>query len=368
MAKADAVSAFQVTGWSHRVGGFVERHKSLFLTLADIESKVMADSLVAKPIEAPVFVTGLARAGTTIVLEALAEHPVVGTHRYSDYPFVFLPYWWGELSRSVLKQDFVAAERAHGDRLTVTPHSPEAMEEALWMAFFPHLHGKGAQPVLDAATSNEAFEQHYRAHIQKLLLTRGKGRYVSKGNYNISRMAYLQKQFPDARFVIPVRSPVGHVASLMRQHRHFMDGLGGNATGLEHLRRIGHFEFGPEREAIAVTDMSDVEALWQKGEEVRGWARYWSKLYGFVADQLAATGNLGGAAQILRYEDFCAAPAAALTRVFDHAKLDCDPAWLAGFAAKVSAPSYYSSGFSDSDLAIIREETAGVAVRLGFSP
>ncbi|MFO1033110.1 MAG: sulfotransferase [Hyphomicrobiales bacterium] len=366
MAQQNAAAAFQVTGWSHWAGGLVERHKKLFLTLADIESKVMADALDARPIEKPIFVTGLARAGTTIVLEALAGHPVVGTHRYSDYPFVYLPYWWGELSRSMLKQDYVATERAHGDRLAVTPHSPEAMEEALWMAFFPHLHGKGAHPLLDASTSNPEFESHYRSHIQKLLLSRGKGRYVSKGNYNISRMAYLQKIFADARFVIPVRAPEGHIASLMRQHRHFMEGLTGNEKGREHLRRIGHFEFGPEREAISVTDMSDVDVLWANGEELRGWARYWAKLYGFVADQMAATDNLQGAALILRYEDFCAESQAELSRVFTHAGLDCSADWLQGFARGVSAPSYYKSGFTEADRAIIRAETADVAQRLGF--
>ena len=33
-----------------------------------------------------------------------------------------------------------AVERAHGDRLMITPSSPEAMEEPIWMHFFDNAH------------------------------------------------------------------------------------------------------------------------------------------------------------------------------------------------------------------------------------
>lgn len=361
-----SAAAFQVTPWSHRMGGLVERYKGLVLRLAEMESDALADMLDAQPIKQPVFVCGLARSGTTILLEALAAHPDVATHRYSDYPFIHLPYWWGKLSSKMLKQDAVASERAHGDRIVVSPHSPEAMEEALWMSFFTHLHGENAKALLDASTSNSDFERHYRNHIAKLLLVRERGRYVSKGNYNISRLAYLQKMLPDARFIVPVREPSAHVASLMRQHRHFSAGLVDNAKGREHLRRIGHFEFGPEREAIAVADMRDIEDLWAKGEEVRGWARYWSRLNGFVLDQMKATNNLNGAVRLLRYEDLCANPLAELTALFHHAGLPAEQDWLTSFANRISAPDYYSQGFSDKDRGVIAEETAATAQRLGY--
>lgn len=366
MNKSSAAAAFQVTPWSHRIGGLVERHKGLILRLAEVESDALADVLAAQPIQQPVFVCGLARAGTTIVLEALASHPDVATHRYSDYPFIHLPYWWGKLAAKMLKQDAVASERAHGDRITVSPHSPEAMEEALWMSFFDTLHGENAKALLDASTSNPEFERHYRNHITKLLLVRGRGRYVSKGNYNISRLAYLQKMLPDARFIVPVREPLAHVASLIRQHRHFSAGLADNAKGREHLRRIGHFEFGPEREAIAVADMDDIKDLWAKGEEVRGWARYWSRLNGFVLNQMQATGNLGGAVRLLRYEDLCANPLTELTALFGHAGLPAEPGWLNSFASRISAPDYYNHGFSENDRAVIAEETTATAQRLGY--
>src|SRR4029077_17446890 len=96
-----------------------------------------------------------------------------------------------------------AAQRTHRDGIFVTPESPEAMEEVLWMAFFPQIHKPEACNVLDRNTSNPSFEQFYRDHLRKLLLVRGGKRYVSKANYNVTRLEYLHRLFPDARFVIP---------------------------------------------------------------------------------------------------------------------------------------------------------------------
>ena len=40
---------------------------------------------------------------------------------------------------------------------------------------------------------------------------------------------------------------------------------------------------------------------------------------------------------------------------------------VAGFAARVSAPAYYESGFTDAERDAIREETAAVAARFGYA-
>src|SRR3546814_8123113 len=45
-------------------------------------------------IDRPIFIAGLARAGTTILLESLERHPVTVTHRYRDFPMVLTPVFW----------------------------------------------------------------------------------------------------------------------------------------------------------------------------------------------------------------------------------------------------------------------------------
>ena len=70
----------------------------------------------------------------------------------------------------------------------------------------------------------------------------------------LTRFAYLLRMFPDARFVVPVRDPRWHIASLMKQHRLFLDGQRDNPAAQRHLRRVGHFEFGTERRPIGIGD------------------------------------------------------------------------------------------------------------------
>ncbi len=363
-------SAFQVTPWAYWLGGLVERHKARVIRLADWETRSIEERLEGQPVRAPIYISGLARAGTTILLEILAQHPAVGTHQYRDYPFVLLPYWWNWFVRYAETKAVVPQERAHGDRIVITPSSPEAMEETIWMAFFPELHNPARSSVLDRGTENQAFEAFYRTNIAKLLLVRGAERYVSKANYNISRLAYLQRMFPDARFIVPIREPMSHVASLMRQHRRFTEGLASNPKGREHLRRIGHFEFGPDRQPIQVGppgSSTEIAMLWAHGEEVRGWARYWATIYGFVADQLEHEPELRAAVQVVRYEDLCRDPAKTLGDLFAHAELDPPAGLIETYKDRLSAPTYYKAALSDQHLETIREETRHTRSRFGYS-
>src|SRR5690606_33251786 len=156
-----------------------------------------------------------------------------------------------------------------------------------WMSFFPNLHDPRASEVLDGSTRHPQFEQFYRDHVRKLLAVRGAERYVSKGNYNVTRLEYLLALFPDARFVIPVRDPVWHVASLMKQHRLFCARTRDNPKARTHLRRVGHFEFGPDRRPINAGDTECVQAIcahFAAGRDIEGWALYWNHLYGYLAD------------------------------------------------------------------------------------
>jgi hypothetical protein len=236
---------FRVTAWMDRLSGLVARHPAWWIRLGNMETRLTESLIDPHPVERPIYVAGLARCGSTILLETLARHPNVATHRYRDFPFLFTPYFWNRWLDLVPRKAEHAVERSHADGIAVTSESPEAFEEVLWMTFFPNLHDPACDNVLDRATRHEHFEAFYRDHLRKLLAARGGGRYVAKGNYNVSRLGYLSRIFPKARFIIPVRDPVWHIASLMKQHDLFLRGQRGNPKAMRHLRRVGHFEFGP---------------------------------------------------------------------------------------------------------------------------
>src|SRR3546814_11516245 len=106
--------------------------------------------------------------------------------------------------------------------------------------------------------------------MRKLLWVRRRPRYLSKANYNVTRMEYLLKLFPDARFVLPLRDPAAHIASLMKQQRLFCEGERRHPAALEHMRRIGHFAFGLDRRPINVGDgaIGEVLQAFESGDEI----------------------------------------------------------------------------------------------------
>ncbi len=357
---------FEVAWWVDRLGGHIERHPGFWIMLGNVETKILKDDLPRTAIEAPIYVAGLARSGSTFLLEALAGHADTTSHRYKDFPPVFTPFWWNRFLSFMPAKDGTPAERAHKDGIIVTEDSPEAFEEPLWTAFFPDLHDPKTSAFLDGATSHPAFEQFYRDHIRKLLIVRGGKRYLSKGNYNLTRLAYLQKMFSDARFVIPLRAPAWHIASLIKQHRLFSDGLKDNIQAQSHMRRVGHFEFGPDRRPINAGDDGTVEAiqdLWIRGKEVEGQARYWAYLHGKIADQLDADAALRSATLLVRYETLCEEPVATIQALFDHCLLDIDEAERQALAGKVQFPSYYQPDFTSSERGMIDDITGPVAER-----
>jgi Sulfotransferase family len=369
MGATSASDGFQVARWIDAVGGFVSGLPRLWIALGNIETRVLADEISATAVDRPIFISGLARSGSTILLEILAQHPDVVSHRYQDYPLVFTPFWWNRLLERMPKREVPPAERTHQDGIAVGPASPEAFEEVLWMAFFPHLHEPSHSSILDHEASHPEFETFYREHIRKLVRVRGGSRYVSKGNYNVTRLEYLQKLFPDARFVIPVRDPVWHIASLMKQHRLFCEGGERHPESVRHLQRVGHFEFGLDRRPINAGDaalVARIEDAWRRGAEVEGWSLYWARLYGYLADRLDADPALRDAALVVRFEDMCRAPDETLQRALAHCQLDAPLAWLEDKAGVIRFPTYYRPRFAEDELATIERHTAATARRFGY--
>lgn len=369
MSESSAQTAFKTTGWVNWLGGIVEQHQDLMRRLADVETNLLEQELDAHPVKEPVFISGLARSGTTILLEILSEHPDVGTHQYRDFPLVQMPYWWNWLLKRIETDNVPARERAHGDRIIVTPSSPEAMDEVIWMHWFGKLHDPAESSVLGADTDYPEFEQFFRNHVRKLLLARGATRYVSKGNYSLTRLAYIRKIFPDARILVPVRSPLTQIPSMMRQHERFNEGLADNPKGRAHLRRIGHFEFGPDRQPINAGNHEvtrSIMELWANGEEVRGWARYWASIYDFVSEQLNNDPQLAAACRFVRYEDLCGSPHETLSAVISHSGLGNQRRLLERQADRLQAPRYYDRALSETEKGAVGQECGEVAARFGY--
>ena len=359
-------SPFAVPFWPHFLGGLVHRHPLFWRWLGRLETNSVQQRLREIPVSMPIYVCGLARSGSTLLHDVVASHSSVATHRIKDYPLVFTPYWWRRATANL--PPAVPRERVHRDGVLITPASPDALEEMIWMAFFPRCHQPAECNVLGRGDAHPAFDSFYEAHLRKLLLAEGKTRYAAKANYHVARLAYLVRLFPDTKLIIPVREPVDHIASLVRQHEWFSRGERSCPRSLALMKRSGHFEFGLDRRPINLGDCKRVRQIgdaWASGEETRGLAMYWSMIYGYLAGLLASDEQVRSAALVVRFEAICNSPLDTFDRLFEHCHLSDAESISRRRAAGVRKP-VYPSRLSSGDLAVIRQETAATASQWGY--
>jgi Sulfotransferase family len=350
------------------LGSLVERAPGMFRALGRLEASAMADELKDVGIDRPIYVCGLARAGTTILLESLAAHPDAASHQYRDFPLVHIPVWWNWFLDRAGSKPADPVERAHKDRMLITPQSPEAMEEVIWMSFFPTIHDPAVCNVLGRGDEAPEFERFYRDHLRKLIRLRRASRYLAKGNYNVARLGLLHRMFPDACFVVAVRDPEHHVASLLKQHRLFCEAESRNRKVLAYMRRSGHFEFGLDRRPINFGNDAATRRIltaWAEGDDVKGYAIVWAATYDHISNLLEDDAALARRVVVVRYGDLCTDPAGTLRRLHRHCELGGMDDRIREQASRIAAPSYYRVDLSERDREVVASETEAVAARLG---
>jgi hypothetical protein len=344
----------------------------LFVGLGNLESLMLTRSLSTQAVDRPVYICGLPRAGTTITLQMLSEHPDVVTHKYADFLMPYMPWVWNKVFPHIPVDAMrKPVPRIHRDRIQVTRDSAEMGEEILWEHFFPHIHAEANYSVLDGATSNPRFERFYSEHLRKLALVRGRNRYVSKAIMCVVRMQYLRKLFPDARFLLYVRNPVDHVASLIKQDRIWAELLRDDPRQIEIIELTGHHEFGPNQVMANVgnpDELREIRALFDGGKWAESRARYWAYVYGFVGKQLEDDPELARRVCIVRYEDLCSDSLATIDRILAHTELE--PQAFAGtraaYGEKLSFPDYYKPAFDAAQLSEITSATRDVAAKFNY--
>ena len=152
-----------------------------------------------------VFISGMPRSGTTILLNAIHETNEFASLTYQDMPFILSPNVWSKLNKNITLLD--KQERAHGDGIKIDTSSPEAFEEIFWKTFDDN--------------DSDSYDQ-FIYFVQLLCQKYKKQRYLSKNNQNIKRIEHLIKNYPNSKIIIPFREPLQHSFSLITQHKKFI--------------------------------------------------------------------------------------------------------------------------------------------------
>ena len=284
-------------------------YPALGVSLGNLETQLFRQKFVNTKISNPVYVMGLARSGTTILLDLLNQTGAFSSWQYRDHPFVMAPMLWHTATKWMVSKA-TKVERAHKDRIMVTPDSPEAFEELIWRAFFPTEHNGQNSTVINETKNNEDFELFYSNSIKKLISLKTGQIYLAKGNYNVGRIAYINKIYPQAKFLIMVRHPLHQIQSLISQHKLFLEYTKLDNRVPRYLASAGHFEFGPQRRPslLNLNNAARIREFWRIGEEAMGYALCWQDVYGYLLKILGENKDIEKNTMLMKYEDFCNAP------------------------------------------------------------
>jgi len=174
-----------------------------------------------------VFISGLARSGSTILLNTIYKSKQFASLTYKDMPFILAPNFWAKLQTS--SQNNFRTEREHNDGLYISPESPEAFEEVFWMTFNEY---------------SETNQNNFKNYIKLILKRYSKIRYLSKNNQNIHRLLFLKDCVKNSIILIPFRDPLQQANSLLIQHTNFCIKQKNDPFLLDYMKLIGHREFG----------------------------------------------------------------------------------------------------------------------------
>ena len=229
-----------------------------------------------------VFVAGLARSGTTILLNAIYQSNQFASLTYDDMPFILAPNLWGKINRKSTHGE--AKERAHGDGVRVSTNSPEAFEEVFWKTF---------------SDNSIIREEFFIKFISLILKKNNKTRYLSKNNQNIRRLDLISEIFPRSIILIPFRDPLQHAFSLYSQHMKFVKEQNEDSFIRDYMKWIGHSEFGLDYKMIHPSNL-----LYPNEKDFNHWLEQWYLTYKSVLELSAEHGEF----YLIGYESLCNNP------------------------------------------------------------
>ena len=187
-----------------------------------------------------VFITGLARAGTTAILNQLYNSKQFSSLLYKHMPFILSPKL-ANIFSYIAKDKEINEQRLHGDGLMINYNSPECLDEIFW------INSKKGYYNQSLNTEDKIDLKILRGY--EYLLTSfsnfqdGK-RIIIKNNNNHIRIKYLSEYFKESNFLIIFRNPIFHAFSLLKTHKKFCKLQEKDPYILEYMNLIGHREFG----------------------------------------------------------------------------------------------------------------------------
>jgi hypothetical protein len=263
-------------------------------TSFEMEQTLYLKKARAINLEETVFVTGLARSGTTALFNTLYNTGSFGSLTYAHMPFLLMPNLGKSFSNTPAS---ALVERAHQDGIMMNNKSPEAFDEYFWKVFLNDQYIK-ADKLIPHSIDSSIIEE-YKKYIQLVAYSSQQTGYLSKNNNNVLRLNSLLAALPEAKFIVLYRDPLTHAQSLLRQHIHFSGLQQQDSFAVDYMNYLGHHEFGLNHKPFCFNG----ESLEGDKNGVDYWLSSWYNYYAYLLS------NFNERLQPIAFEDICEHPA-----------------------------------------------------------
>ena len=200
------------------------------------------------------FITGLPRCGTTILLNFFFKTEQFGSLTYEDLPFLMAPNLYSKFRSKKMRIDTI--NRLHNDGIEMSLKSPEAFDEVFFSTFED-------QEIID----------ELKNYIKLILINKKKKRYLSKNNLNFKRINLISQILPSSKFLIAIREPLQHCYSLLKQHNNFLTLQSKDSFMRRYMKYLSHNEFGMDHSSwFNSKDYKDFN-------EINYWLEQWLFFY-----------------------------------------------------------------------------------------
>lgn len=242
-----------------------------FLAKSSLELEEILHGAKAKknPVEQYVFITGLARSGTTALMNKIFGTEEYASLQYSNMPILLSPNLWNK------KLKIAKHERAHKDGIIIDGNSPEEFDEYFWKVF---LNDSYIKESLLPHEVDEKVLNKYLTYVSLICNSKGKRKYISKNNNNILRLSSLKK-IKNNTIIILFREPLSHAASLMKLHKSFSETQKEDPFALDYFNYLGHHEFGLNHKPFLLTDSFKNNREKYDLDDLNYWVAVWINYY-----------------------------------------------------------------------------------------
>lgn len=242
------------------------------------------------------FISGLARSGTTAILNQIYESDDFVSLLYKHMPFILSP----KLAKtiSLLVNDISEGEeRLHNDGLIINNQSPECLDEIFWIKSNPNYF---LEEMIEPKKIDVDLLDGYNYFLSCYSAIQGNKRLVIKNNNNHIRLKFLYNYFDYCDFFVIFRNPIAQAYSLLNTHLRFCKLQMEDNYILEYMNLVGHREFGKGIKRFIYNDIADKNKY--REDTINYWLVQWINCYEWILlNKFHKKNNIN----LICYENIC---------------------------------------------------------------